>query len=305
MNACGPRPPELGLFGPDSVTWRVSREIVVLVGGGARALLLQVAHPKIAAAVADHSRYRADPLGRLRDTLEAICIFTFEDTRKVDRVLRRVNGLHSRVFGETPEGEPYSALDPDLLLWVYATLVDTPLLAYETFVQPLTPGERAAYYREVRQVAGMWGIPPTHVPDSLGALRAWMADLIARGEVHVTPQGRLIGRDLLEPPLWWLPPPSTLALRLVSLWLLPETLRSGFGYSWDPRRERFMRMVAATSRGVVPRLPRALRDLPVARAAQRRAQGVALQPDAAQQRRRSGSPGGPRGASSAGARDLR
>jgi uncharacterized protein (DUF2236 family) len=295
-----PLPPELGLFGPDSVTWRISRELGVLLAGGSRALLLQVAHPKVAAAVADHSRYRSDPLGRLRDTLDAIYAFSFEDTRKVERVVRRVNALHGRVHGQTPDGAPYSALDPHLLLWVYATLVDTPLLAYETFVQPLTPGERAAYYREVQRVAGVWGIPPRDVPDSLESLRAWMADLIARGDVHVTPQGRQVGRYILEPPVWWLPPLAALPLRLVTVWLLPEALRSGFGYRWDPRREKLMRTLAATSRRVVPHLPHVVRDLPIARTAQRRARGVAFQPDAGRQRR-SGSTGGARGASSAGA----
>src|ERR1051325_2805260 len=78
VTASPPRP-ELGVFGPDSVTWRISRETAVLLGGGSRALLLQVAHPKVAAAVDDHSRYRSDPLGRLRDTLDAIYAFTFAD----------------------------------------------------------------------------------------------------------------------------------------------------------------------------------------------------------------------------------
>src|SRR5438876_7197293 len=110
-------PPEHGLFGPGSVTWRVDREIAVLLGSGSRALLLQVAHPKVAAAVADHSRYRSDPLGRLRDTLDAIYGFAFEDVPTVERILARIHQLHERVRGQTPEQHRYSALDPHLLLW--------------------------------------------------------------------------------------------------------------------------------------------------------------------------------------------
>src|SRR5437773_7641215 len=98
--------PELGLFGPGSVTWRVDREIAVLLAAGPRALLLQVAHPKVAAAVAEHSRYRSDPLGRLRDTLDAIYGFAFEDARQVDRIVRRIQALHGRVNGSTPDGQP-------------------------------------------------------------------------------------------------------------------------------------------------------------------------------------------------------
>src|SRR5438876_11341364 len=107
-------PPEHGLFGPGSVTWRVDREIAVLLGSASRALLLQVAHPKVAAAVAEHSRYRSNPLGRLRDTLDAIYGFAFEDTPRVEQIVRHINGLHHRVHGITPDGQPYSADDPQL-----------------------------------------------------------------------------------------------------------------------------------------------------------------------------------------------
>src|SRR6266849_7121723 len=104
-------PPAHGLFGPGSVTWRVDREIAVLLGSGARALLLQIAHPKVAAAVADHSRYRTDPLGRLCDTLDAIYGFAFEDARQVEHIVQHINGLHRGVRVLTPDGERYSAHD--------------------------------------------------------------------------------------------------------------------------------------------------------------------------------------------------
>jgi uncharacterized protein (DUF2236 family) len=247
----------------------------VLLGSGTRALLLQVAHPKVAAAVADHSRYRTDPLGRLRDTLNAIYGFTFDDLPTVERILAHIHQLHLRVRGETPDGWRYSALDPHLLLWVYATLIDSSLLAYETFVAPLSPLEREAYYAEFRRAGPLWGIPPSRFPETLPGLRAWMQRLIASGEVQVTPQGRCVGRFILEPNVWWLPPPAALTLRMIAVWLLPAELRQGFGYSWGPRRERLMRGLAAGSRAVVPRLPHLLRDLPKARAAQRRVAHVA------------------------------
>jgi uncharacterized protein (DUF2236 family) len=265
-----PATPEVGLFGPSSVAWHVDREIAVLLGSGARALMLQVAHPKVAAAVDDHSRYRSDPLARLRETVNAIYGFTFADRPEVDRILAHIHRLHTGVRGRTPEGEPYTALDPHLLLWVYATLIDSSLLAYDTFVAPLTPGQREGYYSELRRAGPLWGIPPAQFPDSLIDLRAWMAGLVCSGEVRVSPQGRYVGRFILQPHAWWMPPPAAWLLRQSTVWLLPPALRAGFGYSWGPRREAAMQRLAATSRAIVPRLPRLLRDLPVATAAYRR-----------------------------------
>jgi uncharacterized protein (DUF2236 family) len=253
------------------MTWRVDREVAVLLGSGSRALMLQVAHPKVAAAVADHSRYRSDPLGRLRDTLDAIYGFAFEDTGRVNEIVEHIHALHTRVRGTTPDGRHYSALDPHLLLWVYATLIDSSLLAYDTFVGPLTPAEREQYYAELCEAGRVWGIPPRVFPSSLVELRAWMAELIDSGEVRVSPQGRHVGRYILAPQVWWMPGPAALLMQMSTLWLLPPELRAGFGYSWGPRRERFMQGLAARSRGMVPRLPHLVRDLPRARAADRRA----------------------------------
>jgi uncharacterized protein (DUF2236 family) len=242
----------------------------VLLGSGSRALMLQVAHPRVAAAVADHSRYRSDPLGRLRDTLNAIYGYTFAAMPEVDRILSRIHDLHTRVRGHTAAGEPYTALDPHLLLWVYATLIDSSLLAYDTFIAPLTPSQREAYYTDLRQTGPLWGIRPSDFPDTLVDLRAWMADLIRCDEVHVSSQGRYVGRFLLEPKGWWLSPPAAFLLRQSTVWLLPPPLREGFGYSWGPRREAAMQRLAALSRSVVPRLPHALRDLPIAKKAYNR-----------------------------------
>ena len=267
LSGAGRRPVD-GLFGPGSVVWKIDRELAVLLSSGSRALLLQVAHPKVATAVADHSRYRTDPIGRLHHTLEAIYTFAFADLERATRMVESVNRRHAEVTGPG-----YSALDPVLLLWVYATLIDSSLLAYETFVTPLTFEERETAYREFVRAGPVWGIPPQLFPPTLVALRSWMDDLIARGEVTVTQQGREIGRLILQPPVWWLPGPMMAPLEWVAIWLLPPRIRDGFGYSWGPRREKFMRSVAAASRAIVPRMPPVVRDLPVARAADRRVQG--------------------------------
>jgi uncharacterized protein (DUF2236 family) len=259
-----------GLFGPGSMTWKVDREVAVLVGSGSRALMMQVAHPLVAAAVAEHSRYLADPLGRLRGTLDAIYTFAFADTDHALEVVRGIHRLHTTVQGNAPDGRAYSALEPRLLLWVYATLIDSSLVAYETFVASLRTAERDTYYAEFCRAGHVWGIPAESFPPDLAALRGWMAHMIASGEVHVSEQGRRVGQDLMQPPLWWLPAPVTLPLRLLTTWLLPPALRGGFGHTWGPRREAAMQHLAAGSRAIVPRLPSRLRDLPIARAADRR-----------------------------------
>src|SRR3954463_13256751 len=114
----------IGLYGPDTVTWRVNREAVLLAGGG-RALLLQVAHPLVAAGVARHSTFETQPWTRLHRTLDLVTKITFGDRRTSELASARLRGVHARVQGTAADGTPYSARDPDLLLWVWATLVDS------------------------------------------------------------------------------------------------------------------------------------------------------------------------------------
>src|SRR5919201_1183445 len=143
---------DAGLFGPGSVTWRVNREGVLLVVGGA-ALVLQVAHPLVAAGVAEHSNYREDPWGRLYRTLDLTTKIVFGSTEVAEEAAARIRHVHGRVHGETtepggryPAGTPYDARDPELLMWVHATLVDTSLLVYTRYVGPLSIGEQQRYY---------------------------------------------------------------------------------------------------------------------------------------------------------------
>src|SRR3712207_5546454 len=115
-----------GLFGPETVTWRVNREAVLLAGGG-RALLLQVAHPSVAAGVVQHSDYDVDPWGRLYRTLDLVTRITFGRPATSEKAAKRLRTAHGAVRGERDDGASYRALDPDLLLWVWATLVETSL----------------------------------------------------------------------------------------------------------------------------------------------------------------------------------
>src|SRR3982074_439411 len=126
-----------GLFAEDAVIRRVNRENVLPLLGGGRALLMQIAHPKVAAGVDEHSDFRRHPIRRLRRTLLMTMAIVFGDRETAMAAARTVNQVHARV-----RGDGYHALDPDLLLWVHATLVDTALVTYETFVKRLTSTER-------------------------------------------------------------------------------------------------------------------------------------------------------------------
>jgi uncharacterized protein (DUF2236 family) len=258
-----------GLFGPGSASWQVDREALLLAGGTC-ALLMQLAHPAIAAAVAEHSDFRDDPFGRLRRTVTASYAVVFGSTPRAERAIRRINAIHGVVSGRVPEtGQPYHALDPDLLLWVHATLVDTALRVYERYVAPLTPAAGEAYHDEARRVALRLGVPASVVPPTLVDLRARMAAMLEDGEVQVTPTARMLAPSVLYPSraiprlLWD-------AAHLVSFSVMPPAIRAGYSIPWSTARDRGMRRVAAVSRRMLPLVPAALRHVPHARTAERR-----------------------------------
>lgn len=258
-----------GLFGPGSVSWRIDRELVVLAGGSC-ALLMQAAHPVVAAGVAQHSTYATDPFGRLMRTLQSTFSVVFGTRSEAEATIRRINAIHASVRGTRPDtGTAYSALEPEPLLWVHATLVDTALRVYERFVAPLTPEERHAYHEESARVAVLLGVPPAIIPPTLVELRAWMARLLQDGRVRVTPAARDIAGTVLHP-MPRTPRLAWEAAHLVSVSTLPPVLRQQYRLRWSRARERGVERMAALSRLVLPRVPGMVRFAPQARAAQRR-----------------------------------
>jgi uncharacterized protein (DUF2236 family) len=257
-----------GLFGPGSVSWRVDRELVVLAGGSC-ALLLQAAHPVVAAGVAEHSTYATDPFGRLMRTLTSSFDVAFGSRSQAEATIRRVNAIHARVRGTLPDGGEYSAQDPEALLWVHATLVDTALRVYSRFVNALTPDQEQAYHDESARVAVRLGVAPESIPPTITELRGWMDELVRTGRVRVTPAARDIAETVLHP-LPLLPRSAWTAAHLVSLDTLREDVRRQYGIRWSVARARGMDRLAAFSRAALPALPPLLRFAPQARAAERR-----------------------------------
>ncbi len=263
------------MLGPDSITWRVHREAVLLLGGG-RALLMQIAHPLVAAAVADHSDFRQDPFGRLRRTLDAMFTITFGDADEARRAYKKINCVHGRVHGKLaeptghfPAGTSYRARDPELLFWVHATLVDTAILTYRRYVRNLSAGEQEQYYQESKNLARLFRIPESLIPPALEDLQKYLRGAIERGPVRVSSTARELARNILHPPVGLAPSLLFDLISLVTIGLLPPRLREGFGLEWNPTRQFLLDASRVAVRNMLPLLPDIFRAVPAARAAER------------------------------------
>jgi uncharacterized protein (DUF2236 family) len=255
------------LFEPDSMMWRINREAVLLVGGRAT-LLMQLAHPLVAAGVDQHSRFTADPLGRLRRTMNAVHDIVFGHERSARERAEAINAIHDRVRGTSSDGRPYFGRDPYLLLWVYSTLVEGSLRVYEAFVGRLSADESSRYYDETKLVGVMFGIPEEVIPRSLADLRGWMDERVERREVVVTPTARSLARPLLRPvPV--VPRQVVKLTALLAAGLLPPAIRSGYGLSAGPLPDLALAAAGRTFRSARPFIPDALITFPSARRALR------------------------------------
>jgi uncharacterized protein (DUF2236 family) len=252
-----------GVFGPGSLAWTINRETVLLLGGG-RALLMQIAHPLVAAGVADHSDFTRNPYDRLWRTVDAALTVIFGDTEQARGAVRRVTALHEHVRGERATGS-YSALDPDLLLWVHATLVDSSIAAYDAFVRPMPPPVREQYYLEMRRMGTAFGVPEDLHPPSYAAFRAYVDATVAA--LDVNDECRAVAREVLTPPMPALVVPAGLLGGLGSVGLLPARVRTELGLRWNRGAELAFAAMAATLRTTVPLLPTSVRFWPHARVA--------------------------------------
>jgi uncharacterized protein (DUF2236 family) len=252
----------------------VNRERIVVLGWG-RAILLQLAHPLVAAGVSEHSGYGAGRLARvhrLRATIGAMIDFTFGDPAHVSRAAARIDAVHRRVNGRLRHdtrafraGTSYSATDPALLLWVHATLLDSVPLAFERFVRPLSDAEKDEYCAQSRPTATLLGIPGDRLPATAADLRTIVDGMRSSGCLEVTPDARRVARDLLYPPLTDPTRPAAWLMRLVTLGLLPADVRAAYGFRWTPRHARGFDLVSAALRRAWPRLPPLVRHWGAAR----------------------------------------
>lgn len=247
------------MFGADTVSARLISESVLLLGGP-RALLMQLAEPRVADGVAQHSEFEADPFGRLVRTLDAMTIIAFGRREEAERVLGHLRKVHDQVTGEVPPGIPYIANDPELLHWVHATLVDTVLEVERRYLGYLSAEEREQYYEESKRLARAFEIPDEVVPPDLDSFLAFMDQRSSTLEVSDT--ARRLCRSILSPPVPLIPGVAWEPIRLVTVDLLPRPLREGYGLDWGAYRKRLLRSSQLAVRLVLPRIPRPVRNLP-------------------------------------------
>jgi uncharacterized protein (DUF2236 family) len=242
---------------------RIHRERVLLVGGQ-RALVLQLAHPMVAAGVADHSDFPRRALERLSRTLDLTLATVFGSPAEAEEAIASIRRVHGRVRGARA-GRSYRATDPRLLLWVNATLIDTTLVVYERFVHRLSDEARNRYYEETKEFGPLYGIPDRVTPPDLASFRAYVEDMIEGDELGPTAESRRLVRQVLRPPLpfWWRAP--TEAVRLVTLALLPDRIRDMFGLHAGTAAHAALAGSSAASRRLLPLFPESVRAFPIAR----------------------------------------
>lgn len=292
----GARVVDAGLYGPGTEAWQLNREAMLLLGAGPRALLLQLAHPLVAEGVAQHSDFRADPWSRLAATLRSYLRIVYGTSEAARGEIRRLNELHRAIRGPITDaaararhGDRYTARDPELSLWVHATLVDSTMAAYDAWVEPLTPVRRAAFYDETLAVGRAFGIPAALLPPDVEAFEAYLEGMLGPGgPIDVGALARELGGVVLSPPL--APalealggPSPTLAPLFEALpaaayrwilWpaigLLPPAIRQGYGLRWGLRERAVAAWLVTSWRAWRPVLPAGFRTMPQALAADRR-----------------------------------
>jgi uncharacterized protein (DUF2236 family) len=251
-----------GAFGPHSLRWHIDRESALFLGAG-RALLLQLAHPWVAAAVVHHSRAFDDPVARFHGTFATVFALVFgrlgaalAAARDLHRRHAAIRGLMPEAVGVYPASLPYAANDRAALEWVHATLVETALKAYG-LVRTLVPDERDRYYAESRRFAAFFGLEPGALPADFGAFSRYCSAMIDGGTLAVGPQARMIATRLLSGaghrigvPAWY---------RALTAELLPAPLAEAYGLSLGAGERRLAARAVDLIRRIYPRVPHRLR----------------------------------------------
>jgi uncharacterized protein (DUF2236 family) len=260
-------------YPPPLTARKINREIVTVVGW-VPAILMQFAHPLVAAGVADHSAFRSHPgarIERLRSTVQSMLSLTFGSPEEVARTAARINGIHTRVNGELrdgagtlPRGTRYSARDPALLRWVHATLMTSLPRTYELYVGPLTRAEKDSFCRDAALRAPLYGIPEGYLPDSAAGIEGYIEDMISSGPIAISETARTLANEVLNPPHPPLTGPLLSLLRLPAIGLLPESIRKAYGFRWERRHELAMQSSVVAARGLLRLSPPMVRYWPFA-----------------------------------------
>lgn len=256
-----------GLLGPGSVLRQTTREAVSLLGAG-QMVLLQLAHPLVAAGVAEHSRFQLEPLSRIQGTLDMMHAIVFASRAQAAAALRQFHLVHASVAGRLPSpaatfpaGTAYTGHDPALKWWVLATMLNSKLDIYQRFVAPLRPTEIERFYEDGRQVARHMGIPARILPPTARGMQDYLNEMLESGSLTVIPAARGLAQTALHPPVWVVPRACAALVRFVTPGLLPESLRRAYGLEWKPGREACLAVLSQVFRRLLPFVPAPLRFL--------------------------------------------
>jgi uncharacterized protein (DUF2236 family) len=256
-----------GYFDDGSLIRRVHREHVVGLGS-ARALLMQAAHPVAFAGFFMSTGALDDPYTRLQRTAQVLDTIMFGPREDADAATAIVRRVHARMRGTLPEpvgrfpaGTPWAADDPELLIWILATLADSGALVYGRYVGRLTRRERDAYWQDWRLVGTLFGLRDGDMPQSSGELEDYLREMLAGDTLHISPQARALGIDVvLRPPVPLAARPLLELANFIIVGLLPGSIRRQYGLWWDPVRTVMLTAGAeSTRRLLVPVLPGRLR----------------------------------------------
>jgi uncharacterized protein (DUF2236 family) len=268
---------QAGYFTDDSMLRRVHRERAIALSGP-RALLMQAAHPLAVSGLLAHSSALEEPYDRLARTAEVMSTIGFGSRAEADRITKHVRAMHRRVRGRIPEaagpypaGTPYRADDPELLMWILYTLVDSGMVVYEKYVGRLSDAERAAYWDDYKVVGRLFGLRKRDMPATLGDLRAYGDEMLGSGRLVVTDWARGRARDIvLAPPVPLVAQPLVELVNFITVSLLPDRIRTQYGFSPVPPVPLRRALVAGgaeyVKRIVLPFLPARLRLVPAASA---------------------------------------
>jgi uncharacterized protein (DUF2236 family) len=227
-----------------------------------RALVMEVAHTKVGAAVADHSRFRQQPIGRLWATSDAAMRLVFGDGRIPMDAAQQIYRFHDHINGSLPGGESYTAHDASLLLWVWATLVDTCDVAFTRWVHPYGPGEADAFYSDMCAFARFFGIPDDLVPPDRVAFASYLEGVLAGDSLGRTETSRGVVGDILWFRRWFAPAPLLRPLRVLAVGTLDPRLAQRLGLALDADDQRLFDRLDGGLARQYGRLPAARTRLP-------------------------------------------